>query len=74
MFETFEEAFDTNSECAFCGKDKFALVHTEVGRYDLKRCVKEDCDRHCSWDHEGEPIYIDLGGPDVVSIASGWGK
>lgn len=74
MFETLEEALETNSNCAFCRKTKFATVKNEDLRYDLRRCVKPDCEAHCNWDHESVVMKIELGGPDVVSIASGWGN
>lgn len=73
MFATFKEAVDTNSECAFCHKSKFVPKVNEKLRYDLIRCADEDCEFHCKWDHESVVMKIELGGPDVISIASGWG-
>lgn len=73
LFDTFVEAVDTNSDCAFCGKKKFEIVPNGKG-FDLVRCTDMDCEHHCHWNHKLEAIQIDLGGPDVISIASGWGK
>lgn len=73
MFETLEEAQETNSECAFCDKPKFIAVEDVLLGFHLVRCSAADCDLHCKWDHSGVVMQIQLGGPDVLSIASGWG-
>lgn len=76
MFDTFDEALETNSECAFCHKEKFVITTMYVldtkTLYNLERCADENCDKHCKWNHDYETIQLDLGGPDAVAIASGW--
>ena len=77
-FETFEEAEDLNSDCVFCHKPKFVIFdifkEDSCHTYGIDRCVKDDCDIHCRWDHKDRQILLDLGDEDHVGmVSSPWG-
>lgn len=69
---TIAEALELNSDCIFCGKDKFKPV--QVGNdFQLVRCTDPDCDIHCKFGHT-QAVSIPDGREDTVEIASGWGS
>lgn len=71
MFETKAEAEEINSECAFCGCDKFVVIRRAQG-WDLERCTTEECAVHCHGGHKQVITQSYLNNADAVAIASGW--
>lgn len=72
MFETKQEAEETNSECAFCHLEKFVVTKAPEGGYNLEKCNNPDCGVHCHGGHTQTINLSYLNNQDAVAIASGW--
>lgn len=73
MFDTKEAAEEVNSQCAFCGLEKFRLADNPQGQgYILERCGDETCEEHCKGGHDATITIAYLNNEDAVAIASGW--
>lgn len=74
MFDTLDQAEELNSDCTFCGKPKFKAVTThgpDRSWVDLVRCNREDCEKHCKWDHEKDaPVLVYEGHEDHARMTS----
>lgn len=67
IFTSVQEAQDSNSSCAFCHKEKFAVQTGLPGDIQLVRCTDPKCTKHCKWNHAGE-LIVPLNQSDHLDV------